>query len=464
MEPLPNTIICAHKDAERTGRACEHLLKKATDEFYSSSEHFRYFTGRGADFVLLCPECAKKSDFGEPHWRTVCDSCVQDLACGKRLGEVGTVEFSCREAGLALNHRSVVSAKKIAAAGALGQRTDGRWLLLSAECELLLLDPTAKTLNGIGVPLPPNIDRGQPLMLCVSSDARFAAIANTYGRHGVVVDLERECVTMELIRGNYYNEHCKFPLAFTEHGGKQLIIHATDWNRLDVSNPVSGQLLTSREPTSYQRGQDRPSHYVDYFQCSLAVSPGGEWVAGNGWIWHPIGCVTSWSVKRWLEGNVWESEDGPSKKTLCGRDYYWNGPLCWIDDHTLAVWGLGDDDILLIPGVRIFDVRSGRETSSFIGPVGGSIAADMLVNGKEQHFRISAGSLVFDQWLYSWMEGKPFTVWDVKDGACVLEQPDFTPIDYHRGTKEFLSQLPDGTICLSCVRASTCAKPIRIKR
>lgn len=214
-------------------------------------------------------------------------------------------------------------------------------------------------------------------------------------------------------------------------------------------------MLTSRGPTAYQRGQERPAHYLDYFQCGLSVSPNCSWLAGNGWVWHPVGVVATWSLKKWLESNVWESEDGPSKKALCWRDYYWDGPLCWIDDRTIAVWGLGEDNILLIPGVRLFDVERGEEKSSFTGPVGGSRKESLQVDGQGQDFIHGAGNLFFDRWLFSWMEGKPFAVWDISDGAQLLEEQQFCPLNYHPRSKEFISVMPDGQFRLSRLFGAT---------
>lgn len=87
---------------------------------------------------------------------------------------------------------------------------------------------------------------------------------------------------MRLDRGDYHEEHCNFPLAFFENRGRLLMVHGTDWNRLDVSDPVTGTLLTERSLTSYQDGQQQPDHYLDYFHCGLAVSPNREFVADNG--------------------------------------------------------------------------------------------------------------------------------------------------------------------------------------
>lgn len=451
-------IVCAHADSEKVGQACEHLLQKATEEYYKSDDHFRFFTGLGSDFVLLCQECARHPEDSKIHWQTICDSCVQDIACGTRLGEVGSPEIKRRDMGLKLTHRFVSALPSVGPVIAVAPRgidSEGTWILLTADQQLVALDTAGQFVTLVTLSGEFRVEAGAPVSLSVSRDGHFAAIANTYGRRGVVVDFEQQRVVVELARGDYHNEHCKFPVVFAEHGGKQVVIHGADWNRLDVSELPSGRVLTSREPTSYQRGQERPAHYLDYFQCSLSVSPNCDWLAGNGWVWHPVGVVATWSLKKWLEGNVWESEDGPSKKTLCWRDYYWDGPLCWVDDRTIAVWGLGEDDILLIPGVRLFDVERGEEKSSFAGPVGGSRKESLQVAGKGKEFIHGAGNLFFDRWLFSWMEGKAFTIWDISDGALLLEEPQFFPLNYHPGSKEFLSVMPDGAFRFSRLLGGT---------
>lgn len=175
-------------------------------------------------------------------------------------------------------------------------------------------------------------------------DGRFAAVVNTRGRQGAVVDLQTGAVTMRLDRGDYRVEHSNFPAAFAEVDGRTVLVHGTDWNRLDASDPRTGELLTARAFAPYERGGPLPEHYLDYFHGGLAVSPDGRFVADNGWVWSPTGAVVAWDLHRWLRENPWESEDGPSRRPLCWRDYFWDGPLCWVDNDRLAVWGYGTDD------------------------------------------------------------------------------------------------------------------------
>ncbi len=191
--------------------------------------------------------------------------------------------------------------------------------------------------------------KGPACVLRVSRNGELAAVANTYGHKGAVLDLATGKAKMPLVRDKYHEDVSCFPLAFVDLGKRLLVIHGTAWNRLDISDARTGTLLTERGPTTYKRGEARPEHYLDYFHCSLSVSPGQQFVAGNGWVWQPSGRVDTWSIPRWVNENAWESEDGLSKRRLCWREYYWDGPLCWLDDQRLTVWGYGQDAAVADP-------------------------------------------------------------------------------------------------------------------
>jgi hypothetical protein len=270
-------------------------------------------------------------------------------------------------------------------------------------------------------------------MLRVSPDEKLAVLANRRGQHGIVVELETGKTTMSLDRGNYHHQHCNFPAAFIEMDGRLRLVHGTKWNRLDVSDPHTGRRFTDRPDPVFGEDRKRPEHYLDYFHCGLTVSPNQEYIADNGWVWHPVGVVTTWSLRRWLHENVWESEDGPTRKAVCWRDYFWDGPLCWIGDDRLAVWGLGEDEEWLLPAVRIFDAVTGNEERWFPGP---------------------KGSLEYDRYLFSFQVDEGTSVWDVTSGERLLREPSFCPLRYHRGIKAFLTVLPDGRFRISRLRGS----------
>ena len=162
----------------------------------------------------------------------------------------------------------------------------------------------------------------------------------------------------------------------------------------------------------------------------------------NGWVWRPDGAIDAWDLKRWFGENVWESEDGRSKVRLCWRGYFWDGPLCWTDDRTVAVWGYGKDDDWLIPAVRLFDVISGRETFWFAGPEAISRkTSDCLLD--------PSSSMVFGDYLFALSKEHGTGVWDVATGECLLQDGDIRPDRYHPGAKRFVTALSASSFRLS---------------
>src|SRR6185436_11489813 len=115
-------------------------------------------------------------------------------------------------------------------------------------------------------PEPDHKPRGGHLLrrrLYASNEGEFAGIVNDYGRYGQVIDLRTGKVTIALDGGEYYPETVPFSFAFADVQGRVVAIHRTAWNRLDISDPLSGDLITKRDPTSYRSGETQPEHYLD---------------------------------------------------------------------------------------------------------------------------------------------------------------------------------------------------------
>ncbi len=151
------------------------------------------------------------------------------------------------------------------------------------------------------------------------------------------------------------------------------------------------------------------------------MSPDQRRIVDAGWCWHPVGIVTSWSLERWLDENPWESEDGPSRRELCSRAYFWDGPMCWLDDNRVALWGYGQDDEWLVDGAQIYDTRTGARERWFAGT--------------------PRGELIFDELLHVLGDGR-LTVWDVARGARLFDAP--TPVVRYHPTAKCFAALPVG--------------------
>jgi hypothetical protein len=221
--------------------------------------------------------------------------------------------------------------------------------------------------------------------------------------------------------------------------GRTVAIHRTDWNRLDVSDPSTGELLTDRSPTGWHQGQERPEHYLDYFHGALYVSPGGTRIADDGWVWHPVGIPRVWSLDRWLSENVWEPEDGPSKMELCARSYYWGEAVTWIDERFIAIGGIGEDDELMIDGVRIFDLASSADLHH-LPDTGPCHAQEVKKLPGPAGVFFSDGMRLFSS------DGTGLSRWDLGEGAHTGQIPDFRPAHHHRGANELIQLINDAIV------------------
>ena len=319
------------------------------------------------------------------------------------------------------------------------------WLVLASDGRLFHLAADggeSELIAHVEIPSEPVQDpfNGHTLgpRLHAAPNGQFAAVVNDYGRYGRIIDLRTGNVTMQLDGGEYCSETVPFSFAFACREGQAIAIHRTDWNRLDISDPSNGRLLTSRGPTSYSQGEERPAHYLDYFHGKLYLSLNGAHVLDDGWVWHPVGVPAVWSIDRWLSGEVWESEDGASRREICAREYYWDHGVAWLTDDTVALSGIGDDDSEMRDGVRIFDITAtgkaserwradwpwAKEVTAFDGPAG-----SFFSDGRSLYSTAEAG-------LYKW---------DLSTGKQTGYVECFQPTHHHRGAGE-LVQLMDSAL------------------
>jgi hypothetical protein len=422
------TLACGHAATQAAPvKLCAHLLLAEPDLRYGY-EHVLLMRGVGIEADLCCASCAAEGA-PTPRLLAVCGGCVERVQDeGAAVGVRGTpgilerpqpIRADLERTDLPAELADPIDIQPVRAA------TGSVWIGLATSGRLYRLDLDASTSIRLGeVPAGLAEKFGAEHSLHLSPDGRFAAVVQTKAGKGVVVDLTAGRPTMWLDRGGYHVQHYSFAIAFLETDGQPVLVHATDWNRLDLSDPATGRLLTERGPTSYRRGEPRPIHYLDYFHAGLRPSPGGQWIADNGWVWHPSGVVVTWNAGLWRTTNVWESEDGPSRSILCWRAYLWDAPICWTDETTLAVWGIGDDDQAMIPGVRLFDVTLGAERFWFPGP---------------------QGALFFDGHLFS-AAPSGLEMWDVTTGARLARISGFVPGRHHPGAHELMEIAGDHVV------------------
>jgi hypothetical protein len=422
-------LACGHVAHTGASRVCGHLARPAESDHLA---YVRLLTGRGLEYDMCCAGCDTALSAGEPaDLVQVCEGCVgryDDQEAGYLVAWRGTagllerpepVDATVVETPLPAGLGTVVDLAAVAGSDR------SRWLVLTDAGHIARLDADSGRFTVVAaadVPAEPDHEPWAGLSLTrrlhASPDGRVAAVVNDFGRHGLVVDLETGATTLTLDGGGYHSETVPFSLALVAHAGHTVVVHRTAWNRLDASDALTGRLLTARRQGEYRHGEPRPEHYLDYFHGALRPSPTGTWLADDGWVWHPVGIPTAWNLRRWLDTNAWESEDGPSRVELCHRDYHWNAPMCWIGADLLAVSGLGDDDVAMLPGVRVFDVRTGTQHGMFPGPHGTFFAA--------------AGRL-----FAAAPEG--LEIWDPATGHRTGRIPGFVPTAHHPGAGELVA-------------------------
>lgn len=123
-----------------------------------------------------------------------------------------------------------------------------------------------------------------------------AAIASPSGDFVVVYErlgtkailLKNGKLHRELDRSYYHAGAYEFPVAlFQLPSGEDALVHCPrEYCRIDIEEADSGRCLTD----GFERN---PS---DIFHSRLSTSPGDEFLASAGWVWHPCDVLCLWSV------------------------------------------------------------------------------------------------------------------------------------------------------------------------
>jgi hypothetical protein len=448
MSPrLNEAVSCGHGQAPFGVPLCLHL-RTAREPWL---KYVKWFVGSGLDTEFICVDCAEARDKGlSAETAFVCRECFQHATT--EIGELtrtgGNPEIRVvSKAFDQLVHETLIPKECKQILDIAPIKNDGRsmWLLLSHDGRIWRFDAGTEKLESVGqvnitAETVADSFAGHTLTtrLHASQDSQFAALVNDYGRYGQVIDLRSGKITLNLDGGDYCPETVPFSFAFASRQGQVVAIHRTAWNRLDISDASTGELLSDRGPTSYRNGEQRPEHYLDYFHGALYLSPQHTHILDDGWVWHPVGIPVVWSLEQWLSGNIWESEDGPTKRDVCARTYYWDHGVAWLDEKTVAIGGIGDDDAEMVDGARIFDI-------ALTGTAGPQWRSDWSWAREISVFAGPAGRFFSDgDCLYS--VGKDgLSQWDPKAGVRTGHIENFCPTHHHVDARE-LVQLRQGSL------------------
>jgi hypothetical protein len=443
---MPQRISCPHPEARPSRRLCQHLSEDLGQASVAR------FTGVGHVYDLLCTACASRAERGSVPMVTICEACFAPFEEDQTeyLSEVvGTPEIRERPSSRAFRHE-IVSLSIFGGSAPLdiqpASAVPSLWFALTRDGRVVSIDLAARKSAVIAEISELPAAKRDALAMRVSSDGGFAAIMDPYGTRGLVLDLAGHARTMELVRDQYHSGVTYFPIAFAIQDGRAVLVHGTGWNRLDISDPRTGALLTPRVLPTGLRKEGLPPHYQHLFWGRLSVSPSQGWIGSSAWAWQPQGVFQVWSLRRWLQENVWESEDGPSKGMIFWRESVWDDPVCWIDERTLAVWGFGSH-YAPIPAVRIFDRATGSLLRWFPGP---EVDHEARPRRETPRAALDPGPrLLFDEHLFAISSSHGVSVWDADTGERLLRDADCRPDRYHPATRQFLTLLGDGSLRLS---------------
>lgn len=426
---------CINIENDNLYNICKHLHQDQDQD----QDYVKHFINEGFIYNLICHSCSKKVNEINDEMVSVSKAYFESIEQeGCWEGVSGQPEIRYKTSSLQFIHQIVRSPlnRESEIIAITPQHRNNKWFAVTSEFDLVEIDlqniQNRKVVSIKGSSL--NIE--EKLDLTLSKSGRYLSIVNRHGSNGIVIDVLESKVTLNLNRGKYHVEQSVFPIAFIEKNKKEYLIHGTDWNRLDITELKTGNIVSQRSYESLEEDANKPETELDYFHGSLHVSQNQNWIVENGWIWHPSGVLTAFNLDTWITKNVWESEDGESRFSFNWCEYFWDRPLCWISDTTIAYWGYGLDDEWLIPAVCFFDVEKKEEVKWFGGPAPKSR---------------QTSNMLFDEYLIS-IEEKGTSIWNI-DGEQLLFEAGFIPNTYHYGSKHFLTLLDNGDIKLSTLKS-----------
>jgi hypothetical protein len=309
-------------------------------------------------------------------------------------------------------------------------------LLLTREKNLLRMNIVSGKVERVSILAELNIHDDTQAQIKISPCLTYVAISlcsqEQATNSGIVCKLENGETVFELKDHEYHFELTDYPVAFCNINNQCYLIHASDWNTLDITNLITQECLTTRKDEEITEEQ-RESGLFTEWAGELKISPKGKRIATIGWAWHPVGIAWTFSLEDWIK-DKWESDFGLTKKNLGDSywSYFWHSPFAWLDDESVIIWGdpetQGNHDI---PNNNVFicNAVTGEKIFSFDGPTMDifEVDGDFLFSGNANQDGLS--------------------VWLWKTGAQIAEIPFKNRLlTYHQQQSTFITLNQDNRI------------------
>ena len=176
----------------------------------------------------------------------------------------------------------------------------------------------------------------------------YVCVTERYGLHAVAVHIVDKHV-LYLTREDYHCDVSSYSVGFIERDGRVLLIHQTQWNRLDITDLETGESLTEREIICRETGETETNkwgafpkmekkNYIDYFHSLLHVSPDGKHFLSNGWVWQPFDNIRCFETDRFFK-----EYETCGKHIEYYRGYAWDRPCAFVGNDMVVIAADKDD-------------------------------------------------------------------------------------------------------------------------
>ena len=177
----------------------------------------------------------------------------------------------------------------------------------------------------------------------------YICVTERYGLNAATVNITDRRV-LRFAREDYHCDVSSYSIGFLEYNGRVLLIHQTQWNRLDITDLETEELLTERE-IIYRKTDEmvtnkwgtspkmESKNYIDYFHSLLHLSPDGKHFLSNGWHWGPADNIKCFETERFLE-----EYETCEEHIEYARGYVWDRPCTFVGNDMLVI--AADNDII----------------------------------------------------------------------------------------------------------------------
>lgn len=271
--------------------------------------------------------------------------------------------------------------------------------------------------------------------------------ANTFGTKAVL-HITGKHHSIVLHREDYHAKITKFPIGiFKDSTGTNHLIYGTGWNRVEIMNMDTLQILTAAKSVIEQDAEKRymipstnlPAHSnpwpskFDYFYGAIAVSPNQKRFISMGWVWGSNDSFYIFDIDDFISNpritftstDAWEHNDRTT---------------CWIDDNRIAVainpYEDNEEDGLKESPCQIYIYRVDSNSPYIETKV---VVPGHYIIKTTMHYLHDSNAFL----LYGATTGVLIVS---LSGEILLHEPDVRPVNYNESTKEILLISGNNTI------------------